>query len=87
MLRAHKQMLGRVEFERRRLGREYARMVKALRSVATEAAAGGGVVQQPLHEPRAPPGKDVGNTPLERAFHREFGGMLGLLPGQQPPVG
>ena len=75
----HKQMLGRAQYERRRLGREYLRIVRAIRAVSTanddEKRAPMADEAQQSHA-RAEPG----DTPMERAFWREFGHMLGVRP-------
>lgn len=62
----HKQMTDRVEIERRRLRREYGRLVRGLRTVA---GASDNETGQVPH--------DLGTTRMERAFWREFGWMLG----------
>ena len=84
----HHEMLGRVEFERRRLSRAYARLLRSLRHVATAARDEERLVAaQPGDTLAAAARKRTmaarlrhagrGDTPMERAFWREFSGTLG----------
>ena len=63
----HAQMLGRVEFERRRLGREYSRLLRGLRRVADASP----------RAAAAAPASAASAGLLARTFWQEFGWLLG----------
>ena len=85
----HGQMLGRVEFERRRLGREYAKLLRGLRRVASSAGDQVPIGEESSMSMRkrasvavassAPTieGGASSSSRLERTFRQEFGWLLG----------